>query len=207
MHTINASFQHAFSPTLSGNVTFGYAVTQSDDPDIDDDSAIVGNINFAKTLRTGQASFGYRQRFTSGGGEGSNVLARTFVASFSARISPKVTARLGGNLSFFDFQEATDDRLFFVLRPSLSYQILRFWLLSVNYDYAVTNFDESERADETNHRLTFASQFTLREKWVLSLTYRYSSRRFAGGFVDRSGDEFDRNIIELTLIYAPTFRF
>jgi hypothetical protein len=206
VHTINVGYQHAFSRTLSGDVTIGYSITKSDDPDFDDNSAVIGSIRLTKTLRTGQVSLSYRRYFTSGGDKGGVVLADTFVASISTKISPKVTAGLGGNLSLFNFEEPNDDedRLFFIIRPSLSYQILRFWLLSVDYDFAVTNYDESNVADETNHRLSFVSRFTLRRGWFLSLTYRYRARQFDD---PRSRDEFDRNIIELTLAYAPTFRF
>jgi hypothetical protein len=205
--TVNTGFQHAFSPKLSAHITVGYAVTESDAPD-DNDSGIVIDAGVVRTLRTGQASFDYRRHFTSGGGEGGQVLADTFVALFSSRISPKVTASLGGNLSFFDFKNADDDRLFFTVRPNLTYNVLRFWTLSLAYRYAVVNFKESVRADETGHRLSFTSRFTLRAGLFLAVTYRYRTRRFSSGLTEnRELDEYNRNEILLTLTYGPTFRF
>ena len=67
-------------------------------------------------------------------------------------------------------------------------------------------YDSSTRADRTDHRLAFASQFTIREALFLSLTYRYRIRQFDAG--DTDGDEdFNRNEVMLTLTYAPTFLF
>jgi hypothetical protein len=205
VHAVNAGVHHNFSPTLSGSATVGYAITTSDDPAEDENSTIIASVSINKTLRTGQASFGYRRRFTSGGGEGGSVIAATVVASFSARITPKVTASLGGNLSFFDFQRATgDDRMFWTVRPALAYQLLRVWRLAVAYDYAVTDFDDAEAADRVDQRLTFSSRFTLRESLFLDLTYRHALRRFDdGGEVE----EFDRNEVMLAFTYAPPLRF
>ena len=207
VHTINVGYLHTFSPTLSADAAVGYAITASDDAEQDGNTAFVANLGLTKMLRDGSITFRYRRTFTSGGDEGGSVLADIFTFAISTSVTPKITASLGTNLSFFDFQESgDDDRNFWLIRPSLAYQMLRFWRLSFNYEFAITNFDSSTRADRTDHRLSFASQFTIREALFLSLTYRYRVRQFDAG--DAEGDEdFNRNEVMLTLTYAPTFLF
>ena len=159
-------------------------------------------------MRTGQAAFTYRRGFTSGGGQGGSAIADIFTVAFTTDITPRVTAGLSTNLSFFDFPQATDtDRLFWTIRPSLAYQILRFWRLSLAYDYALTDYDRATVADQYSHRLTFISQFVLQERLFLNLNYRHTSRRFGTGTATGNTREFDRNEIMLTVTYAPTFRF
>jgi hypothetical protein len=208
VHQALVGFRHDFSPTLSGNVAMGYAVVTSDDPTQDGDSTLVANLGITKTLRTGQAAFAYRRGFTSGGGTGGSVVADVLTASFATNITPKVTASLSMNLSFFDYQKATqNDRVFWTIRPSLTYQILQFWRLLLSYDYALTDYDRATTADEYNHRVIFLSQFRLRPQIFLDLNYRYTSRHFSTGTAGSSRDESNRNEIMLRLTYAPTFRF
>jgi hypothetical protein len=110
-------------------------------------------------------------------------------------------------LSFFDFQTATgDDRLFWAIQPGLVYQVLRFWTLSVAYDYRLTNFYTATNSDRRDHRLIFTSQFQLREQLFLEFAYRYTARRFDEVIVGQGG-EFERNEVLLTLTFAPTFIF
>jgi hypothetical protein len=208
VHTAQVGFRHDFSPTLSGNVAMGYAVITSDDPTQDGDSSLAADLGITKTLRTGQAKFVYRRGFVSGGGQGGSAIADIFTVSFATDITPKVTASLSTNLSFFDLQRATSsDRLFWTIRPSLAYQMLRFWRLSLAYDYALTDYDNVTVADQYNQRVTFISQFRLRPQIFLNLNYRYTARRFGTGTATGNIQEFDRNEIMLTLTYAPTFRF
>ena len=208
VHTAKVGFRHALSPTLSGNIAIGYSVVTSDDPTQDGNSGIAADLGITKTLRTGQAAFTYNRGFTSGGGQGGTVIADVFTVSFATNITPKVTAGLATNLSFFNFQRATDvDRLFWTIRPDLAYQILRFWRLSLAYDYALIDYDRATIADQYTHRLTFISQVALKERLFLNLNYRYTSRRFSTGAAFSGTQEFDRNEIMLTLTYAPTFRF
>jgi hypothetical protein len=135
-------------------------------------------------------------------------LADVFTLVVSSGLTPKIVASLGSNLSFFNFQEEDDeDRMFWVVRPNLTYQILRFWRLSIAYDFSITNFDISSRADRVDHFLTFASQFTIRESLFLGMTYRYRTRQFGEGSIESNDNEFDRNEIMLTLTYAPTLLF
>jgi hypothetical protein len=208
VHAARVGFRHAFSPTLSGNVAFGYSVVTSDDPTEDGNSGINADLRITKTFRTGQATFAFTRDFTSGGGEGGSVIANVFTASFTSQITPKVTAGLGTNLSFYNFQQATgDDRLFWLIRSNLAYQILRFWRLSLDYDYALINYDQATTADEYRHRLTFISQFALKEQLLLNLSYRYTSKHSSTGAAFGNTQDFNRNEVMLTLTYAPTFRF
>jgi hypothetical protein len=207
VHTINVGYRHDFSPTLSGDVAAGYAFTASEDSELDGDTGFVANLGLTKALRTGEIAFRYRRTFTSGHGEAGVVLADVFTVAASSGLTPKITASLSSNLSFFNFQQREeDDRTFLTIRPNLIYQMLRFWGLSLAYDFSLTDYDLSDRADRIEHRLSFASQFTVRESLFLTLAYRYRSRHFGDGtMVD--DDEFHRNEVMLTLTYAPTFLF
>jgi hypothetical protein len=190
-----------------GDVAVGYAITTSDAAAEDDHNAFVANLGLTKTLRDGRIVFRYRRTLTSGRGEGGTVLADVFTLAIFTGLTPKITAGLSTNLSFFDFQATEDDdRTFWIIRPSLAYQMLRFWRLSVDYDFAVTNFDTATRADRMEHQLTFTSQFTIREALFLSLIYRHRARQFGSGNTD-GDEEFNRNEVMLTVSYAPTFLF
>jgi hypothetical protein len=209
VHTINVGYLHAFSPTLVGDAAVGYAITTSDDTTEDDHAAFVANLGLTKTLRDGRIALRYRRTLTSGRGEGGSVLADIFTLTILTGLTPKITAGLSSNLSFFDFQAAGDedeDRTFWVIRPSLAYQMLRFWRLSFDYEFSSTNFESSTQADRTEHHLIFTSQFTIREALFLSLIYRYSARQFGDGATDGDQD-FKRNEVLLSVSYAPTFLF
>jgi hypothetical protein len=205
VHTWFARYRRNFTSTLVGEASLGYSLTQSDAPDLDGNSGVVGGVSIIKTLRTGEARLSYERRFGSARSRADRITIDRVVAVFSSNITPKVFASLGGNVSFFDYQRDTfESRLFFTIRPSLAYQALRFWRLSVDYAYAFSDFDEPARANRINHRLAFASQFTLRSGLFLTLTYRYRVRVFGNGI---PGDvEYHRNEVLLTLTYAPTFR-
>jgi hypothetical protein len=209
VQTVDVGYLHNFNPTLTAEARFGYAFTNSDDDDLDGEADFVGSLGITKRLRTGEASFSYERGITSGRGQGDAVLADRFLAAFASRISPKITARLQGDVSFLDFQEDNDeDRIFFAVRPNLLYEALRFWHLSLAYSFEFNNFDESDRPDRTNHRLVFISQFILRRGLSLEVTYEFRARRLdGGGGNDGFDDEFDRNEIMLSITYAPTLRF
>lgn len=208
VHTAKTGARHNFSPTLSGTMALGYAVVTSVDPVLDGDAGIVANVGLTKTLRTGQASLNYRRSFISGGGGGGNVVVDTFAVSFSAGLTAKITAGLSSDLSFFDFRQATrNNRLAWTLRPSLVYQMFRFWSLSVASEYATTDFARADRADQHELRWTFMSQFALRERLFLNLTYRSTSRQFDEVTPRDRTQEFDRNEIMLTVTFAPPFFF
>jgi hypothetical protein len=207
VHTINVGYFHAFSPTLVGDVAVGYAITRSDAATEDDHNAFIANLGLTKTLRDGRIAFRYRRTLTSGRGEGGSVLADIFTLAIATSLTPKITAGLSSNLSFYNFLATDeDDRTFWVIRPGLAYQMLRFWRLSFDYDFSITSFDTSTRADRTEHQLTFTSQFTIREALFLSLIYRYRARQFGSGATE-GDEEFNRNEVMLTVSYAPTFLF
>jgi hypothetical protein len=207
VHTFNVGYLHSFSPTLSGDAAVGYAMTASDDPAEDDNTAIVANTGLTKTLRDGRIALRYRRNFTSGRGDGGSVLADIFTLAIASALTPKITAGLGTNFSIFDFQARDDDdRTFWTIRPSLAYQMLRFLRLSFDYGFSITDYDSSARADRTEHLLTFISQFTIREALFLSLIYRHRTRQFSEGDTD-DDVPFSRNEVLLTVTYAPTFLF
>lgn len=204
VHTTNIGYRHAFSPTLTGEASIGYAVSVSEAANVDDDSAVIGTVGIAKALRDGEISFRYQRRFTAGGGEGGRALGDLFALAISTNISPKIVLALSSNLSLVDFQEAAgNDRVFWIIRPSLAYQVLRFWNVSVAYDYARTDTD-SAGDDRSDHRLTLASQLAIRDRFILSLAYRYSSRSFDDTMLGSNtrDDDFDRHQVALSLTYA-----
>jgi hypothetical protein len=210
--TINIGYLHNFSSIFSGDIAVGYSITNSGSSG-GGFSGFVTNIGFVRALRTGSISFRYRRNFTSGGGEGGEVMADVLTLTVASGLTPKITASLGSNLSFFNFLEEADDdedQMLLAIRPSLTYEILRFWRLSLFYNFAFTNFYSSTNADRIDHNLIFASQFTVRESLFLSLTYRSRVRNFGKGMREEDEEdeqEFNRNEVTLTLTYAPTFLF
>jgi hypothetical protein len=206
VQTPHIDYLHNFNPTLAAELSFGYSLTDSDDPALDDNTGFTGSIDLTKTLRTGAASLRYVREFTSGRGDGDQVLADRVLAIFSSRISPKVTARFVGGLSWLNFKvDDNDDRLYYSASPSLIYEAVRFWRLSLAYTYEYTDYDASNRADRTNHRVAFISQFIFRQGLSLDLTYEFRTRRFGSGQPD--DEEFDRNMVMLSITYAPALRF
>ncbi|RMF88551.1 MAG: hypothetical protein D6736_10230 [Nitrospinota bacterium] len=214
VHTITAGVRHDFTPTLSGTASLGYAFTESDDPEEDNNASVVANVALTKTLKTGELSLRYIRSFTSGGGEGRSVAADRLLATFSSRITPKITAALRGNVSYFNFQQRVTptsggDRYFLSLRPSLTYEMLRFWQLSAAYTYELTEFaeDDPNLADREDQWFSFISRFTVREWLFLRLEYRYATRQIKKGEVFRGAQSFDDNQVMLTITTAPSFRF
>jgi hypothetical protein len=51
VHTINIGYRHAFSPTFSGDVAMGYAITTSNSSLAGENAALVANFGLVKTLR------------------------------------------------------------------------------------------------------------------------------------------------------------
>jgi hypothetical protein len=213
VHTANVGYRHNFTSTLVADAAIGYAVavSDSDDPNDDDESSVVGTIGFIKTLRTGAYSLRYSRSFTSGGGGGGRAVGDIFLGTFSANVTPKILATLTSTLAFVDqrdalanqaFTTARSDRVFWIIRPSLTYQMLRFWSFSVAYDYATTNADNNFE-DRHDHRVTVSTQFTIRERLFLSLTYRYTTRDFDEQGPLQANESFDRNQVVLSITYAP----
>jgi hypothetical protein len=212
VHTASVGYEHHFSPTLTSTARLGYSFTSGlDSDDGDENSGIVGSIDLEKLLRTGSASIRYQRSLTSGGGVGGQVVADRVVAQIATNLSPKITAGLGANVTVMDFQSQEDDdqdRVYFTIRPSLGYQVLRALRLSASYDFASTIFDESIEPDRTDHRASFESRLILRQGWSVALAYEYWTRSFEDGTErNREFDEFTRNRVFLSVTYGPTFRF
>lgn len=205
VHATNIGYRHAFTPTLTGDVSIGYAMAVADDLGFDEEGAVIASLGLLKTLKTGRAVFRYRRGFTSGGGQGGTVLADIFNGLLTTNITPKIALSLSSNLSLLNYRAAEQsDRVFWVVRPSLTYAALRFWNLSVAYDYAITSYDDENFQDRTDHRFTATSQFALlRDRLFLNLTYRYTARRFDGDGLIQDGERFGRNQVFLTVTFAP----
>jgi hypothetical protein len=210
VHNASAGFRHLFTPTLSGRVALGYAIVVSDDPQDDDNDAIIAALEIKKTLSTGEVSFLYNRRITSGEDEGGSVLDDTLSVALSTQLGGKTTARLRSDLSFFDFQRVTDsggDRWFWSVRPSLSYQISRPWNASIAYIYELTNYTQGDFENRSDHRLLLATQFAIREWLFLDLSYRYGARRVGEGQPIGDAEDFDRHQVMLRVTAKPSFRF
>jgi hypothetical protein len=212
VHTASVGYEHHFSPTLTTTARVGYSFTSGlDSDDGDENSGIVGSIDLEKLLRTGSASIGYQRSLTSGGGEGGQAVSDRVVTQIATNLSPKIKAGLGANVTVLDFQtqeEDDEDRVYFTIRPSLSYQVLRALLLSASYDFATNIFDESVEPDRTDHRAFFESRLIFRKGWSVALSYEYRTRSFEDEAErNREVDEFTRNRVFLSVTYGPTFRF
>ena len=122
------------------------------------------------------------------GSTGDVVNDDTVSAMASINLTGKLTARLDSNVSWFNFQGVTtstltsdnSDQRFLSIRPSLTYQILRPWGVSVAYIYEYTDYTDSTFANYSDHRLFLSTQYALREWLVLGLSYRYGARRVHG---------------------------
>jgi hypothetical protein len=212
VHAISTGVRHELTPTLAMNAALGYSFTNSDAPQKDDHSAVIAMAGLIKTYSIGQASLNYERRFISGESDGGVVLADTVRVSASANLTGKLTARLDSNVSWFNFQEETsgtldEDRSFLSVRPSLTYQILRPWRVSVGYAYEYTDYTNNTTANRSDHRLLLGTQFALREWLTLGLSYGYRSRQEHGNNTTAGVDEFSRNQVMLTLTASPTLRF
>ena len=212
VHAISTGVRHELTPTLAMNAALGYSFTSSDASQKDDHNAVIARAGLIKIYSIGQASLNYDRRFTSGEGEGGVVLGDTVSVSASVNLTGKLTARLDSNVSWFNFQEETagtddQDQRFWSLRPSVTYQILRPWRVSVGYAYEYTDFVDSTTANRSDHRLLLGTQFALREWLTLGLSYGYRSRQVHGNTTTAGVDEFSRNQVMLTLTASPTLRF
>jgi hypothetical protein len=211
VHTASVGYEHHLSPTLTTTMRLGYSFTSGVDSEDGDNSGIVGGIDLVKLLRTGRASIGYERRLGAGGGIGGQVVSDRVVAQLATNLSPKITAGLGANATLLDYEAPEDDdedRVYFTIRPRLTYQVLRALRLSAFYDFAITIYDESINPDRTDHRAFFESRLIFRKGWSVALSYEYRTR----GFEDeaernREDDEFTRNLVFLSVTYGPTFRF
>jgi opacity protein-like surface antigen len=212
VHAIGTGVRHELTPTLAGNVGIGYSFTSSDAPQNDGHNAVIASAGLIKTYNLGRASFNYDRRFSSGEGEGGVVITDTLSGSVTVNLTGKLTARLDSNLSWFNFQDVTagtgaEDQRFWSVRPSLTYQILRPWSVSVGYIYGYTDYTEGTSDNRSDHQVLLGTQFALREWLTLGLSYRYASRQVHGNSPTAGVDEFSRNQVMLTVTANPTLRF
>jgi hypothetical protein len=215
VHAIGTGVRHELTPTLAVDAALGYSFTTSNAPEKDGLDGVIGNITFTKTFNTGQASLGYARRFSAGGSTGDVVIDDTVSAMASINLTGKLTARFEGNVSWFNFQSVTtiitvannSDRRFFSLRPSLTYQILRPWGISLEYTYEYTDYTDSIFSNFSDHRLFLSTQYALREWLVVGLSYRYGTRQVHGNITGIDVNEFTGNQVMLTVTASPTFRF
>ena len=216
VHAFGPGVRHELTPTLAVDAGLGYSFTTSDAPQKDGNSGVIGNVKLTKTFNKGQASLGYARRFGADGTTGDVLIDDTVSAIATINLTGKLTARLDGNVSWFNYQSVTtttgtsdnSDRRFLSIRPGLTYQILRPWGISVAYIYEYTDYTEGTTANTSDHRLLLSTQYALREWLVLGLSYRYGTRNVHGSGVTVSGvDEFTGNQVMLTLTASPSLRF
>ncbi len=215
VHAVGTGVRHELTPTLAVDAGVGYSFTTSDTPQKDGHNGVIGNIKFTKTFNNGEASLGYVRRFSAGGSTGDVVIDDTVSARASIKLA-KLTAGLEGNVSWSNFQSVTtstattnnSDQRFSSIRPSLTYQILRPWDVSVTYSYEYTDYTASTIANLSNHRLFLSTHYALREWLVLGLSYRYGAQHEHGGNVSQTGvNDFTDNQVMLTVTARPALRF
>ncbi|HSX80639.1 MAG TPA: outer membrane beta-barrel protein [Candidatus Saccharimonadia bacterium] len=216
VHAIGTGVRHELTPTLAVDAGLGYSFTTSDAPQKDGHKGVIGNVKLTKTFNNGQASLGYARRFSAGGSTGDVVTDDTVSAIASINLTGKLTAKLNSNVTWSNFQSVTtststsdnSDQRFLSIRPSLTYQILRPWVVSVAYTYEYTSYTDSTTANFSDHRLVLSTQYALREWLGLGLSYRYGTRRVHGGNVAVGGvEEFTGNQVMLTVTASPSLRF
>jgi hypothetical protein len=215
IHAIGTGVRHELTPTLAVDAGLGYSFTTSDAPQKDGQNGVIGNIKFTKTFNNGEASLGYARRFSAGGSTGDVVIDDTVSARASIKLA-KLTAGLEGNVTWSNFQSVTtitptsnnSDQRFLSIRPSLTYQILRPWAVSVAYIYQYTDYTDSTFANYSDHRLFLSTGYALREWLALGLSYSYGTRSLHGNNATATGvNEFTGNQVMLTLTASPKFRF
>ena len=212
VHAISTGVRHELTPTLAMKAALGYSFTTSDAPENDDHKAVIADVGLIKTFNLGQVSVRYTRRFISGEGEGGVVLADTLGAAAVITLTGKLAARLDGNISWFDFRSVTIPTLnlnqrFLALAPSLTYRILRPWLISVGYTYNYTNYVDNTIADRADHELFLSTDFALRDWLRLGLSYRYASRQVHGNVTMGGVNDFTGNQVMLTLTASPSLHF
>jgi hypothetical protein len=122
VHAIGTGVRHELTPTLTVSAGLGYSFTQSDVPQKDGHDGVIGNVGLTKTFNRGQASLRYARRFTADGSTGDVIIEDTVSARSSINLTGRLTARLDGNVSWFNYQSVTlftlatdsSDRRFFV---------------------------------------------------------------------------------------------
>ena len=216
VHTIGPGVRHELTPTLAVEAGLGYSFTQSDAPQKDGHNTVVGNLIFTKTLpNNGKASLGYVRLFSADGSTGNVVINDTVLATTSINLTGKLTAKLDGNVSWFNFQGVTtttpnsnnSDQRFLSIRPSLTYQILTPWNVSVTYAYTYTDYTNSSTANLSNQFLLLSTQYTLREWLALGLTYGYRAQHEHGNVSQAGVSDFTNNQVMLTVTARPALRF
>jgi hypothetical protein len=215
VHTIGAGVRHELTPTLAVDAGLGYSFTTSDAPQKDGNNGVSAIGRLTKTFKNGQASLGYVRRFTADGSTGNVVIDDTVSAMASINLTGKLTASLDGNVSWSNVQGVTtitptsnnSNQRFSSIRPSLIYQILPPWRVSVAYAYEYTDYTNSTIADLSNHRLLLSTQYALREWLMLGLSYSYGAQREHGNVSQAGVSDFTDNQVMLTVTARPALRF
>src|SRR5262252_8948265 len=215
VHTIGPGVRHELTPTLAVEAGLGYSFTQSDAPQKDGHNTVVANLKLTKTFQSGQASLGYVRNFSADGSTGNVVINDTVLATTSINLTGKLTARLDGNVSWFNFQGVTtttpnsnnSNQRFLSIRPGLTYQILTPWNVSVAYAYSYTDYTNSSTANLSNQFLLLSTQYSLREWLALGLTYGYRAQHEHGNVSQAGVSDFTNNQVMLTVTAKPALRF
>jgi hypothetical protein len=215
VHTIGTGVRHELTPTLAVDAGLGYSFTTSDAPQKDGHNGVATLVRLTKTFNSGQASLGYVRNFSADGSTGNVVIDDTVSAMASINLTGKLTAKLDSNVTWSNVQGVTtitptsnnSNQRFLSIRPSLIYQILSPWRVSVAYIYEYTDYTDSTIANLSNQRLSLSTQYALREWLVLSLSYRYGAQREHGNVSQAGVTPFTDNQVMLTVTASPALRF
>jgi hypothetical protein len=218
VHIIGTGVRHELTPTLAVDAALGYNFTTSDAPEKDGHNGFAMRTILTKTFHNGQASLGYVRRFSADGSTGNVTNEDTVSVAASINLTGKLTARFDSNVTWSNPQGVTtstlnadnSDQRFLSIRPSLTYQILRPWGVSMAYAYEYTDYTNSTFANLSNHRLLLSTQYALREWLVLGLSYGYRAQH-AHGTVSQAAQtgvtDFTNNQVMLTVTAKPALRF
>ena len=214
VHTIGTGVRHELTPTLAVDAALGYNFTTSDAPEKDGHNGFAMKAILTKTFHNGQASLGYVRRFSADGSTGNVTNEDTVSVAASINLTGKLTARFDSNVTWSNPQGVPGilnadnaDQRFLSIRPSLTYQILRPWSVSVAYTYEYTDYRDSTIANLSNNRLFLNTQYALREWLVLGLSYRYGTQGVHGNVSPAGVSDFTDNQVMLTVTATPSLRF
>jgi hypothetical protein len=217
VHTIGTGVRHELTPTLAVDAALGYNFTTSDAPEKDGHNGFAMKAILTKTFHNGQASLGYVRRFSADGSTGNVTNEDTVSVAASINLTGKLTARFDSNVTWSNPQGVpgilnadNSDQRFLSIRPSLTYQILRPWDVSMAYAYEYTDYTNSTFANLSNHSLLLNTRYALREWLVLGLSYGYRAQHAHGNVsqVAQTGvNDFTNNQVMLTVTAKPALRF
>jgi Putative beta-barrel porin 2 len=167
--TYTLGVSHKFSPTLTGSVTGGVALTRNEDTG-KTDSGFNGGASISKTFERGSASLSYTQGITPSTDQGETLQYQTaslnLTRKFGERLNGSVYASYNKYKSLSGQATDTDDESINA-GASLSYTLTPWASLSLAYSYINFNDKIDNVNDYTNNIVALAIRlnYSTRPGW------------------------------------------